>query len=258
MRIEVYLDDVSEPIQVLTPPEKFRLDTHAIADGDHVLTFKAIDEDGAASQRRIPFKVQNGPAVAIHGVVDGDILTGDVSILANAYGSKIGDEFEPVRMETPTPIPTWAWVLILCVLAWGAGYISLELNDRIDTVVVEAENVSDPDPINAVLTDAALGEQIYGINCGSCHQADGSGLAGIFPPLKGNGVVLADNPREHILAILDGVAGKEIDGVAYAAPMNAFGAILSDEEIAAVVNHERTHWGNSAPLVTPTDVRALR
>jgi cytochrome c oxidase cbb3-type subunit 2 len=40
--------------------------------------------------------------------------------------------------------------------------------------------------------------------------------------------------------------------------MNAFGAILSDEEIAAVVNHERTHWGNSAPLVTPTDVRALR
>ncbi len=258
MRIEVFLDDQPDPIHILTPPEKFSLDTESIQDGDHSLTFKAIDDDGDVSQRSVPFTVQNGPEIAIHGIVEGDVLTGDVSILANAYGSKIGDVFEPVRMETPTPIPTWAWVLVLCVLAWGVGYISLELHDRIDTVVVH----KDADPASgqsaAAADDSALGDQVYGINCASCHQADGSGLSGVFPPLVDNAVVLADDPTEHIVAVLNGVVGKTIDGVVYASPMPPFGALLSDEEVAAVVNHERTQWGNSAPLVSPADVEALR
>ena len=255
MRIEVYLDDADTPFRTLTPPERFRLDTEEISDGDHKLTFKAIDDDGAVSSRSVAFKVQNGPAIAVHGVVDGDVLTGAVPILANAYGSKIGDEFEPVRMETPTPVPTWAWVLVLCVLAWGAGYLSLELHDRIDTVIVHKESGDDAAAPSAA---DALGAQVYGINCASCHQGNGTGLAGVFPPLTANAVVLADDPTEHIAAILDGVADKVIDGVAYASPMPGFAALLSDEEVAAVVNHERTQWGNSAQTVTAEEVAAVR
>lgn len=40
--------------------------------------------------------------------------------------------------------------------------------------------------------------------------------------------------------------------------MPPFGAILDDADVAAVVNHERTQWGNDAPLVTEDDVAALR
>lgn len=265
MRIEVYLDDSNEPFQTLTPPEKFKLDTTAISDGKHSLTFKAIEDSGDFSQRHVDFYVQNGPAIAIHGLRNKDRVAGELDILANAYSSNVGDEFEPVRMETPAPVPTWAWVLVLCVLAWGAGYLSMELTNRVNTESppsTTSANTSTGEAstasVGAGQAWAELGQQVYGNNCSSCHQADGSGLPGVFPPLKDNSVVLDADPTEHIKAVLDGVADKVIAGIAYASPMPGFGALLDDDQIAAVVNHERTQWGNDAPTITPGDVAELR
>ncbi|MEZ5492068.1 MAG: c-type cytochrome [Gammaproteobacteria bacterium] len=267
MRIEVYLNDDATPQQTLTPPEQFELDTTQLPDGKHTLIFKAIEDNGDTSQRHMTFYVQNGPSISIHGIRNDDRLSGEIAILANAYSSNIGDEFEPVRMETPAPIPTWAWVLFLSILAWGAGYLSLEVHNRVRTPELgglanqetslssPAQRAGEPE---AAAAWQALGEQVYGNNCSSCHQADGSGLAGVFPPLKGNSVVLDDDPKEHILAVLEGVADKVIDGVPYASPMPGFAAMLNDEEVAAVVNHERTQWGNRAPTVTANDVTPLR
>ncbi len=130
MRIDVYLDGDRDPFQTLVPPEKFQLNTTFMSDGPHQLRFIVIEDDGVASERTIRFTVQNGPSIAVHGIVDGDTVQGKISVLANAYSSKMGDEFEPLRIESPVPIPTWAWVLFLSVLAWGAGYVSLELNAR--------------------------------------------------------------------------------------------------------------------------------
>ena len=266
MRIEIYVDDASEPLQVLRPPERFALDSESLSDGQHVLRFRAIDEGDEVSERVVPFLVQNGPEIAVHGIAAGDTVAGEVSILANAYSSRIGDEFEPVRIETPVPIPTWAWVLVLAVLAWGAGYLAQELHDRVDVPYAARSPASDStaqssaasasSTANAVW--AARGERVYGNNCGSCHQGNGAGLAGVFPPLKGNPAVLDADPGDHINAILHGLAGKVIDGVNYPTPMPPFGAILDDADVAAVVNHERTQWGNDAPLVTEADVAALR
>lgn len=264
MRIEVYLDEADLPIQILTPPEKFQLDTTKIEDGNHRLTFKAFDDNGDSSSRTIYFQVQNGPAIAVHGITQDDCLSGEVSILANAYGSNVGDEFEAVRMETPAPIPVWAWVLFLSIFAWGAGYISLEVHNRVSDTAIAASSPGSASAMAQVSTKdesagwQALGQQVYGNKCASCHQADGSGLPGVFPPLKGNSVVLDDDPAEHIRIVLEGLSGKEIDGVAYASPMPGFGNQLSDEEVAAVVNHERTQWGNNANLVGANDVAELR
>jgi cytochrome c oxidase cbb3-type subunit 2 len=61
----------------------------------------------------------------------------------------------------------------------------------------------------------------------------------------------------HIRTVLGGLAGKTIDGVAYASAMPAFAGQLTDEEVAAV-SHERTSWGNQAPSVKPEDVIARR
>ena len=169
------------------------------------------------------------------------------------------------ELKRPAPIPTWAWVLSLAILAWSAGYLSQELHDRVDVTYVagaadSATTASADDAAAAADTSgwAVRGEQVYGNNCSSCHQGNGGGLAGVFPALKGNSAVLADDPTEHINTILHGIADKVIDGVAYPAPMPSFGALLSDADVAAVVNHERTHWGNDAPLVTEADVAALR
>ncbi|HNP65522.1 MAG TPA: cytochrome c [Woeseiaceae bacterium] len=269
MRIEVYLDQDDAPFQTLVPPETFHLDTESMADGPHQLLFRAIDDGNGVSERRMSFNVQNGPAIAVHGIVDGETLHGQVGVLANAYGARAGDEFEPRRMETPVPVPTWAWVLFLAVLAWGAGYLSFELSNHIESVIPQGASMeragtpqaSDESPESGSDMSqawAVLGEQVYGVNCASCHQATGAGLPSVFPPLAQNAVVINADPAEHINAIVHGVSGKVIDGIEYMAPMPPFGGILSDAEIAAVVNHERTHWGNNAPTITADDVAEHR
>ncbi len=76
--------------------------------------------------------------------------------------------------------------------------------------------------------------------------------------MKGDPVVTAADPARHIGIVLFGLEHVAINGVNYAAEMPAHKDELSDGEIAAVVNHERTSWGNSAPTVTATDVAGIR
>ena len=52
--------------------------------------------------------------------------------------------------------------------------------------------------------------------------------------------------------------GEAIDGVEYSSAMPPFSQQLSDEEVAAIVNHERTSWGNDAPTVTADQVQQVR
>jgi cytochrome c oxidase cbb3-type subunit 2 len=104
---------------------------------------------------------------------------------------------------------------------------------------------------------ADLGQKVYSNKCASCHQANGKGVPGTFPPLAGDPVVTAKDPTEHVDTIVNGLQGKTIQGTDYAAAMPPFGGQLSAEELAAVVNHERTSWGNDAPTVTVEEVKEL-
>jgi mono/diheme cytochrome c family protein len=106
--------------------------------------------------------------------------------------------------------------------------------------------------------EAARGAALYAANCAACHQPTGQGLAGVFPPLAGDPVVTRADPTEHIRTVLDGRQGSTIRGVAYVSPMPAFRGILNDADIAAIVNHERTSWGNAAPLAGAGMVAAVR
>lgn len=102
------------------------------------------------------------------------------------------------------------------------------------------------------------GDALYTSHCSSCHQASGTGLPGAFPPLAGDPVVTADDPTEHIDTVLHGKQGSTIGGVAYTSPMPSFASQLDDASIAAIINHERTSWGNAAPTVSADDVAARR
>ncbi|MDA3919974.1 MAG: cbb3-type cytochrome c oxidase subunit II [Salinisphaera sp.] len=107
-------------------------------------------------------------------------------------------------------------------------------------------------------TSSANGATLYSNNCASCHQADGGGLPGAFPSLAGDEVVTATDPTEHIDTVLNGAHGRTIDGKTYGASMPPFGSRFSDAKIAAIINHERTSWGNNAPTVTADDVAKQR
>ena len=114
-----------------------------------------------------------------------------------------------------------------------------------------------PEEKQAVLME--IGKDLYAAKCAACHQAEGQGIANVFPPLKGD--PLAVDPagaEEHVKVVLNGLAGKSIGGVAYPGQMPAFGGQLSDADIAAVITWERMSWGNSGGIVEPAKVASLR
>lgn len=98
------------------------------------------------------------------------------------------------------------------------------------------------------------GGRLYARNCQSCHQANGEGLKGAFPPLKGSSIVLNDNPQLLIEVIMKGY-----DARPEYATMPPVGVTnrLSAAEITAIVNHERSSWGNDARLISQEEVEAI-
>jgi len=101
------------------------------------------------------------------------------------------------------------------------------------------------------------GEKVY-TQCLACHQANGEGLSGAFPPLASSDYMLADIDRT-IKTILYGtsnpikVNGKEYPG----STMTKFDG-LTDDEIAAVATYVLNSWGNNGGLVTADMVASNR
>ena len=100
------------------------------------------------------------------------------------------------------------------------------------------------------------GAKVYATNCASCHQADGKGVAGAFPPLAGNPAVTGD-PEKVIRIVKYGLNGKiEVEGHAFNGMMPSWDSQLSNAQIADAVAHIRSSWGNSASAVTEAQVAA--
>lgn len=78
------------------------------------------------------------------------------------------------------------------------------------------------------------GEQIYMAHCAACHQPNGMGLPGVFPPLKASPITTGPI-SDHVHIVLNGKPGTA---------MQAFTKQLTATEIAAVITFERNAWGN--------------
>lgn len=93
------------------------------------------------------------------------------------------------------------------------------------------------------------GESVYNATCAACHQANGAGLPGVFPPIAGG--PKATGPMEgHLDVVMNGTPGTA---------MQAFGAQLSDVDIAAVITYERNAFGNNkGDQIQPSAVAAAR
>jgi mono/diheme cytochrome c family protein len=303
-RIDIFIDDDAEPRLSTTPPLNFELDTTSLDDGPHVMRIEAYDNLGVKGVRTIPFRVRNGPGIAVSGIRRNDVLDGKIPVIVNAYGG-VTAEWEPAQAETPAPVATWAWVMLICFAAFGLFYGVRQWHPSPDfartptygsftpsdgpvaaaaaaatpaLATVSAGGASAPGaapsssagaagtaapssgarPAALTPAEAARGESLFSTNCAACHRPDGKGLPTVFPPLAGDPVVNAADPGAHIHTVLNGKQGEAIGGVTYASPMPAFKSALSDADIAAIVNHERTSWGNAAPLVTAADVAAAR
>lgn len=105
---------------------------------------------------------------------------------------------------------------------------------------------------------ASDGAVVYTANCSSCHQADGKGVPGAFPPLAGNPTVTG-SPAAVIAIVMNGLQGRVVvNGQIYSGIMPRWKGLLSDEQIASVVTYIRSSWKNHAPGVSVSEVQALK
>ncbi|WP_420150746.1 c-type cytochrome [Spirosoma sp.] len=122
--------------------------------------------------------------------------------------------------------------------------------------VAQTKKPAKPAPKPAAVAAKLPGQIIYEQHCLTCHQANGSGVPNLNPPLKGTDWVLGDKTR-LINVVLNGLQGQEIEGDAYdnAMPAHDF---LTDTQVADVLTYVRSNFGNKASEITADEVKAVR
>jgi mono/diheme cytochrome c family protein len=150
--------------------------------------------------------------------------------------------------EATRPVPLLLLAVIACLTVWGGFTLYHGASAEPDQAMASGNT---PQMID--------GGVLYTARCAACHQADGKGVAGAFPPLAGSEWV--DGKPDMVARILLlGVEGPiSVKGADYSGTMPAFGGQLSDAELVAVVNHVRTSFGNDAkPALDAQAVQELR
>jgi hypothetical protein len=129
--VTLFLDEQTQPLGEFTVPINFELDTKKLVDGQHILKIVSKDSFGKEGLRTIPFLVRNGPAIAIEGISDNEIVDGVIPIMINAYGKGDQTQFLIDGSETPQSTPSWFWAIIISFVAFAIYYFIVELNRNI-------------------------------------------------------------------------------------------------------------------------------
>lgn len=206
--------------------------------------------------------------------------------MKTTYGKDAGEDFNVRRVhgqiireleeprELQRGVPWWLKQLIYAPLAiWGLWYFfyasggfrwdsySEEFGAwRMPTEeVVRLDGGGSEAPTSAAVSDPlAAGRTVYSQICVACHQADGAGLAGVFPPLAGSDWVIGDERRLALLT-LHGLMGPiQVNGVTWNGAMPAQGVTLNDRQIADALTYIRGSWNNNAPPVEEATVKSMR
>ncbi|HEU4844773.1 MAG TPA: copper-containing nitrite reductase [Burkholderiaceae bacterium] len=102
----------------------------------------------------------------------------------------------------------------------------------------------------------ARGKAVYDSTCAACHQADGKGVAGVFPPLA-NSDYFQQRPDEVASIVLHGRGGEiVVNGEHYNGAMPP--QDLSDDDVTAVINYVSVELNKGKPAVTLAQVRDMR
>jgi len=128
-------------------------------------------------------------------------------------------------------------------------------NDKLPSRLIETRS---PYPTMAAASGPTdPGEATYQTVCAACHQANGQGLPGAFPPLAESEWVTGD-PETFVRIVLAGLTGPiTVKGQPFNAMMPPPPG-LDDEKIAAVVTFVRSRFNNKASAVDKAKVAEVR
>jgi nitrite reductase (NO-forming) len=111
----------------------------------------------------------------------------------------------------------------------------------------------------ALTVDAQMkaGQALFAGTCSTCHQGNGAGMTGVFPPLAKSDW-LAGNPKRAIDAVLHGLSGPiKVNGADYNSVMPPMSQ-LTDDEVANILTYVMGSWGNGGGKVTKAEVAEQR
>jgi mono/diheme cytochrome c family protein len=114
-------------------------------------------------------------------------------------------------------------------------------------------------PVAAVPSAAAArGAKLYEQHCAQCHGDNGKGVPNAYPALAGNRAVLMSQTSNLVQIVLNGGYAPATQGNPRPFGMPPFVLVLDDSDIAAVLTHVRSSWGNQASVVSPLEVNRIR
>ncbi|MBG6076145.1 cytochrome c [Polaromonas sp. CG_9.11] len=100
--------------------------------------------------------------------------------------------------------------------------------------------------------------KLYAQHCAQCHGDKGEGIAKAYPPLAGNRAVTMDATDNLVQMVLNGGFAPATKGNPRPFGMPPFVLVLDDSEVAGLISHIRSSWGNQAGAVTPLAVNRVR
>ncbi|HEX2750089.1 MAG TPA: cytochrome c, partial [Verrucomicrobiales bacterium] len=110
--------------------------------------------------------------------------------------------------------------------------------------------------LHTAVVAAPDGAALYRQHCAVCHQTEGQGVPGVFPPLAASDFLTKERERA-LRAPLEGLSGEiTVNGKKFNSAMPLL--VLSDEDVAAVMTWVGTNMGNAAPAVTVEEVAKVR
>jgi mono/diheme cytochrome c family protein len=149
-------------------------------------------------------------------------------------------------------------MLSMFVFVLGLSGYSLHLPEPAAPTesVASVEPVVSTKPTHPIAVED--GAEIYMTRCMSCHQMNGSGVPGVFPPLTETEWVTGDKGR-LIRIVLNGLTDQiEVNDETYSGAMPPWGSFLDDEQMSELLTYMRTSWGNDAEEVIPEEVQKVR
>jgi mono/diheme cytochrome c family protein len=163
-------------------------------------------------------------------------------------------------------VPVWLVLLLGLLLYLGMNYVNDSggwFNPEVFEPFQTYADVKKNQPYDPVGARMALGEATFAKSCALCHQANGLGKEGQFPPLAGSDWLLAAGPNRIGRIVLNGLSGpirvEAANGVvSLNAAMAPLGGTYSNEELAAALSYVRQQWGNKGSEITADQIAAIR
>jgi mono/diheme cytochrome c family protein len=173
-------------------------------------------------------------------------------------------QMEPASTEpgaNRAPIPIWLIIFFFLLLYWGMVYFDQHggwFHQEVYAPYASVDQLTEYQVPTGGGGFMGPGKANFEKNCALCHQNDGLGKPGQFPPLAHSEWVLG-SPNRFVRIPLLGLQGSiTVNGQPWNSAMAAMGAGMNDEDLAATLSYIRNSFGNKADEITPEQVKAIR